>query len=73
MRIYTSANDALDFCKSCFPKDKDRAYDKYGNLGDGPDDRGNCFSYDEEHPEYDGLDTPYECECCGKTLTSEDD
>ena len=73
MRIYTSKSEALDFCKSCFPKDEDTAFDLYGNIGDGPYDRGNCFGYDEEHPDYESLDTPYECESCGNTLTKEDD
>jgi len=73
MRIYTSQSLALDFCKSCFPKDEDKAFELYGHDGDGPDNRGNCFSYDECHPDYEESDSPYECESCGKTLTNEDD
>ncbi len=72
MRIFTSQNDALDFCASCFPQDEDQAFEQYGNLGDGPDDRGNCFGYDEDHPDYETLDTPYECHSCGATLTDDD-
>lgn len=44
---------------------------KYGNIGDGPDGRGNCFVHDEwEHPDYD--DTDYRCHKCNKKLTSKD-
>jgi hypothetical protein len=69
-RIYTSESDPLDFCLECFP-DEDTANDEYGTLGDGPDDRGNCFGYDEEHPPYNGTD--YRCETCRKKLTHRDD
>lgn len=48
-RIYTSASDPIDFCQACFPTEEE-ALRMYGNVGDGPDDRGNCFSYNEEHP-----------------------
>ena len=64
---------ALDFCRSCFPKDEDKAFEWYGQDGDGPDDRGNCFGYDEHHPDYEESDSPYECHACGKTLPNEDD
>jgi len=40
MRIYTSESDALDFCRACFPSEEE-ALEEFGNLGDGPDDRGN--------------------------------
>ena len=65
MRIYTSTNDPLDFCKKCFPSE-DEANDRYENLGDGPDGRGNCFGYEEDHPDYCGLN--YKCVQCGVLL-----
>jgi hypothetical protein len=42
----------------------------FNDLGDGPDDRGNCFSYDEEHPPYE--ETDYTCADCGEILTADD-
>jgi hypothetical protein len=69
-RIYTSASDPLDFCKKHFPTEAD-ALARYGNVGDGPDDRGNCFGWDDGHPEYEGTD--YTCEICGAKLTRFDD
>ncbi len=68
-RIYTSASDPLDFCRECFPRSEDEAFEDYGNLGDGPDGRGNCFGYDAEHPPYDDW---YNCEICRKQLTDDD-
>ena len=68
-RIYTSANDPLDFCQDCFPTEED-AMAEYGNVGDGPDRRGNCFGWDAEHPSYD--ETDYLCMTCKRTLTEED-
>lgn len=72
-RIYTSESEPLDFCKRCFPKTEEKAFELYGNVGDGPDNRGNCFGYDCEHPPYsdDGWDD-YHCEKCKKKLTSND-
>jgi hypothetical protein len=67
-RIYTSCSDPLDFCQRCFPSEA-RAERAYGDVGDGPDGRGNCFGYDAEHPSYDGED--YTCERCGKRLTDD--
>lgn len=52
-RLYSSASDPIDFCTRCFPSEA-TAVKRYGNVGDGPDGRGNCFSYDDEHPAYDG-------------------
>lgn len=69
-RITTSNSDALDFCRSCTPSKKE-AHEKYSNLGDGPDDRGNCYCYDDEHPAYQ--DEDYRCECCNRYLTKRDD
>lgn len=71
MRIYTSASDPLDFCAKCAPTEE-QAEAKYGNLGDGPDDRGNCFAYDAEHPEYDDAEMGYRCEKCRRPLTGRD-
>lgn len=68
-RIYTSASDPIDFCKKCFPTEA-IAEVRYGNVGNGPDDRGNCFGYDEDHPDYAGED--YKCEQCRKRLTDRD-
>jgi len=68
-RIYNSASEPLDFCKECFPPE-DEATELYGNVGDGPDNRGNCFDYDSDHPMYGGLD--YTCETCGKELTDDE-
>ena len=70
-RIYASDNDPLDFCKSCFPKSEDEAFDEYGHWGHGPDDRGSCFAYDASHPPY-GFD-PYNCFICGETLLADDE
>lgn len=43
---------------------------RYGK-GSGPDNRGNCFDYDSDHPPYDESD--YVCVRCGRTLTGNDD
>jgi hypothetical protein len=43
---------------------------RFGCGHDGPDDRGNCYGYEAEHPDYDGEN--YVCEKCGAPLTSED-
>ncbi len=69
-RIYDSANNPIDFCRDCFP-DEASAEEEFGNVGDGPDGRGNCFGYDDMHPDYDECD--YTCHECGKLLTNEDD
>lgn len=68
-RIFTSASDPIDFCSKCFP-DNVKALTLFGNLGDGPDNRGDCFGYDEEHPPYD--ETDYKCHKCKKKLTDKD-
>lgn len=70
-RIYDSASNPLDFCQKHFPKTEEIARKKYGNVGDGPDGRGNCFGYDDDHPPY--ADTDYKCEVCKKALMDEDD
>lgn len=70
-RIYTSANDPLDFCCKHFPKTEESAVEKYGNVGDGPDGRGNCFAYDADHPGY--YNDIYRCIVCKKQLGDEDE
>lgn len=69
-RIRTSANDPLDFCQNCFP-DEGWAIEEYGDVGNGPDDRGNCFVYDDDHPPYENED--YKCCKCGEQLTEYDE
>lgn len=69
-RIYDSANNPLDFCRRDFPKLASHARMLFGNVGDGPDGRGNCFEYNAEHPPYS--DTDYTCETCGNELTDRD-
>jgi len=68
-RICDSASNPIDFCKACLP-DCETAEEEFGNKGDGPDGRGNCFEYDTDHPDYDG--EGYTCESCNKLLTSRD-
>lgn len=69
-RIYTSASDPIDYCIECFPSHV-RAVRLHGNVGDGPDGRGNCFGYDDDHPPYDNED--YRCHKCKKLLKGIDD
>ena len=71
-RIYNSANDPLDFCQHCFP-DRETAEVEHGDVtisGTGPDERGNCFEYEAEHPPYE--DTDYTCEACRDLLAERD-
>lgn len=68
-RIYTSNNDPLDFCRDCFPTEEE-ANAEYGDMGDGPDGRGNCFTYDADHPAYS--DTDERCHSCRRRLTDRD-
>ena len=70
MRIYTSQSEPLDFCRECAPSEQ-HALEEFGDCGDGPDGRGNCFGYDEDHPSYE--ETDYTCEICDKKLTAQDD
>lgn len=70
-RIYDSASNPRDFCKKHFPKTEEKAFSQLGILGDGPDNRGNCFAYEADHPPYEGED--YTCEICNKKLTANDD
>jgi hypothetical protein len=68
-RIYDSQSNPLDFCKACFPSARD-AFEQYGNVGDGPDGRGNCYGYNDEHPPYE--DEDYTCENCRRLLRARD-
>ncbi len=69
-RVYASNSDPIDYCRTCFYA---LAYVLHGlhETGEGPDDRGDCFGYDCDHPEYE--DTDYTCWNCGRHLTSRDD
>lgn len=71
MRIYTSANDPIDLCSECRISE-DEARERFGNVGDGPDGRGNCFGYDDDHPPYEDISGMYECHECHRQLTEED-
>lgn len=68
-RVCCSTNDPIDFCTAHFPSEK-AAREQYGDLGDGPDGRGNCFEYDACHPDYGG--ERYRCAQCGAELTDFD-
>lgn len=70
-RVYNSCSEPIDFCRVHFPRTEAIAFAKYGNLGDGPDERGNCFDYDADHPPYE--ETDYTCEVCHRMLTARDD
>lgn len=72
-RIYTSYNDPLDFCIDCWRykvRTEERARSAYHGGGEGPDGRGDCWGYNEDHPPYEDCD--YECEICRKQLGEED-
>jgi len=68
-RVFDSANNPIDFCLKHMPPEE-VAKRRYGNVGNGPDGRGNCFGHDCEHPDYGGDN--YRCHSCKKVLTSED-
>ena len=68
-RVCDSRSEPIDFCHGCMPTET-TAREEYGNVGDGPDGRGNCFEYEPEHPDYEGDD--YTCEECGDRLTYRD-
>ncbi len=69
MRIYTSESIPVDFCRASAPSQEEEL-DMFNNLGDVPNDAGNCFSYDEEHPPYE--ETDYKCADCGEPLEAAD-
>jgi hypothetical protein len=70
-RIYDSASNPWDLCQECWDiagyNDEEVAFQDFGNRGDGPDGRGNCFGWDDDHPSYDG--DKYYCCICGVRLT----
>ena len=70
-RIYDSTNEPHDFCNGCFPRSEGTARAAFGNRGNGPDDRGNRFEYNADHPPY--VETNYVCEECGDPLVWDDD
>lgn len=65
MRIIASNNDPYDFCPNCEPTESE-ADEGFGDIGDGPDGRGNCFEYDADHPPYD--DWEMFCHKCNALL-----
>ena len=67
-RIYASNNDPCDYCQKCYPDEGSVTWHRLMNSGDN---RGNCFEPDAEHPPYDEMN--YDCQACGKPLTSKDD
>jgi hypothetical protein len=72
-RLCKSNSEPLDFCQGHFPS-LEVARSVYGDVaehGEGPDDRGNCFEYDCDHPAY--AETDYVCFECGKKLEDKDD
>lgn len=69
-RIYSSRSNPFDYCVKCFPKTVAKAITLHGNDGNGPDGRGNCFGYEEAHPDYQ--DEGYRCEKCNAILTERD-
>lgn len=71
MRLTDSRSIPHDYCRQCFPSE-DFAFEEWGNVGDGPDGRGNCFEYDCDHPPYEDGET-YRCHECGEVLTEADD
>jgi hypothetical protein len=70
-RIYTSESYPVDYCRRCFPRTEAQAYAIHGHDGDGPDERGNCFGYDCEHPDYADDSDMYTCYKCNKSLEFE--
>jgi len=68
MRIYTGNNSPIDFCEDCAPCESDATIE-FGD-GEGPDNRGNCFAYDAEHPNYET--DYYTCHICSTVLFDED-
>lgn len=71
-RIYSSDAYPWDFCQECWPDSEEDAkfFHPFLAGGTGPDGRGDCFSYNAEHPNYDL--SQYECCICHKDLTAED-
>ena len=70
-RIFTSANEPRDYCSRHFPNERN-ARKLFGDVGDGPDGRGNCFEYDADHPDYEDDQDMYRCVTCGCRLGERD-
>ena len=70
-RLFTSTSEPVDFCSRHFPGER-LAEDRFGNLGDGPDGRGNCFAYDADHPPYEDQYPEYRCATCRAKLGEKD-
>lgn len=68
-RVIASNSDCYDFCHICMPT-VEEAVAEYGDIGYGPDGRGNCFGYNEDHPPYQ--ETDYTCTKCGDALKTID-
>ena len=68
-RVRSSTSDPYDFCRECFPSEEE-ALAVFGNVGDGPDGRGNCFAYEDDHPDYG---YGYACYDCKRELHEETD
>ncbi len=69
-RIYTDTNDPIDFCQACwqlYAVTETAAKQAYHGGGVGPDNRGDCWGWDAEHPDYEGDE--YECYECNRHLT----
>lgn len=72
-RITASDADCYDFCITCWENlypTEEQAREVFAEMGDGPDGRGNCFGYDDEHPDYG--DTDCCCDACDRRLTDRD-
>jgi len=72
-RIISSESYPHDFCMQCWDalySTEEEAEEEFGDRGDGPDERGNCFAYNDDHPDYDDCD--YDCDKCHEPLTSFD-
>jgi hypothetical protein len=69
-RIYDGYNDPHDFCRRHFPSEQE-AQRRFG-AGTGPDNRGNCFTYDAEHPDYENENYHCDHKGCGKLLSADD-
>jgi hypothetical protein len=65
-RLRNTQSDPIDLCCSCWLPEA-KAFEQYGHGPDGPDGRGNCYTYDDDAPDYD--EAGYICENCRRPLT----
>lgn len=65
MRVVTSKNIPLDFCRYCSPSE----YLAVREFND-PGIEDNYFEFDAQHPDYDGNN--FNCKICGWKLTEDD-